>query len=708
MKRVTNTLRQMSTIAFWKYLGHLAVTVPPQLGQWILLFILFFAILILFIIDQFLKTIAHLPLIRILVHKLNPFLTKLRIMSPEILMRRMEMVRPFKVRRSYLIFIAFQNLLSRKSRSLVTILGMSIGVGVIVYLLSLGYGIERLVISQVASLDELRVLDVAAGETTTQKINAAVMAKIAKIPTVKQVLPVVSVVGRVNYKNAKIDMLVYAVSQDYLKASRLNFLKGTFFASANHPTYTMENGQVAGAETEFTKVRLYTPISEKKTLFNIKPSESAPIWKTCSISSTIIGYSSHLEGGYEGIEMWGGEYYPFMPYGRQGYDSESRSYAGKWIMAKVPVYTKNNKDVLTPVLDDMGRQLYDTGCIQKKNIYITDQFTVAEVLGTSTSSAQIEYEKDSVVLAASDSATPTYDTTIVATDSSGLEVVKLQADAATTTSTSKDQTLKFQETPSGTAIVSSGFLKLLNIPVNQGLNTKFKSSFIIVQSIMPQVHGRALTDEVEYTVSGVVDDDDKQYFYVPIQDMQKLGVTNFSQLKTVLATNDSLPKVRREIETLGFNTSSAVDTVAQIESFFANLRLILALIGLIALAVASLGMFNTLTVSLLERTREIGGMKTIGMVSDEIQDLFLAEAMIMGFAGGIGGLMFGYIAGKVTSIAISVIAVAQGIGYLNVTYIPTYLIIFIVVSSFVVGVITGLYPAQRARKISALNALRYE
>jgi hypothetical protein len=304
-------------------------------------------------------------------------------------------------------------------------MGMAVGVGIIVYLLSLGYGIERLVISQVASLDELRVLDVAAGETTTQKINTAVMAKISKIPTVKQVLPVVSVVGRVNYKNAKIDMLVYAVSQDYLKASRLNFLKGTFFASANSHTFNSERGQVAGAETELTKARIYTPVTGKKTLFNIKPGESAPVWKTCSISSSIAGYSAHLEGGYEGTEMWGGEYYPFMPYGRQGYDTDSTSYLGKWIMAKVPLYAKDNKDVLTPVLDDMGRQIYDTGCIQQKNTYITDQFAVADVLGASTSSAQIEYEKDSVVLAASDSATPTYDTTIVATDSSGLEVVKL-------------------------------------------------------------------------------------------------------------------------------------------------------------------------------------------------------------------------------------------------------------------------------------------
>ena len=119
-------------------------------------------------------------------------------------------------------------------------------------------------------------------------------------------------------------------------------------------------------------------------------------------------------------------------------------------------------------------------------------------------------------------------------------------------------------------------------------------------------------------------------------------------------------------------------------------------------------MFNTLTVSLLERTREIGGMKTMGMVSGEIQELFLAEAMIMGFAGGIGGLLFGFIVGKLSSYIVSIIAISQGVGYLELTYIPWSLTTFIVVSSFVVGVITGLYPAYRAKHISALNALRYE
>jgi len=127
------------------------------------------------------------------------------------------------------------------------------------------------------------------------------------------------------------------------------------------------------------------------------------------------------------------------------------------------------------------------------------------------------------------------------------------------------------------------------------------------------------------------------YLYIPFSDLYKLAISNISQLKVVLNEKNNLSKVKKEIETMGFKTLSVVDTIKQIETIFANVRLVLALLGFVALLVAVLGMFDTLTVPLLERTREIGGMKVMGLVSYEIEDLFLAEAMIMGLSGGFGG-----------------------------------------------------------------------
>ena len=187
-----------------------------------------------------------------------------------------------------------------------------------------------------------------------------------------------------------------------------------------------------------------------------------------------------------------------------------------------------------------------------------------------------------------------------------------------------------------------------------------------------------------------------------------MGITNYSQAKVVSEDRDDLGDVRKKIEALGFVTSSVVDTVNQISSLFGTARMILGLVGMIALAVASLGMFNTLTVSLLERTREVGLMKAMGMRSIEIKELFLVESMLMGFFGGVLGLLIGYVAGELLGIILSTFSLFQGIGTIDITYIPWMFIIVILGLSLFVGVGTGIYPARRAKKISALNALRYE
>lgn len=141
---------------------------------------------------------------------------------------------------------------------------------------------------------------------------------------------------------------------------------------------------------------------------------------------------------------------------------------------------------------------------------------------------------------------------------------------------------------------------------------------------------------------------------------------------------------------------------------FATMRVILAILGMIALGVAALGMFNTLTVSLLERTREVGLMKAMGMKSSEIQELFLTESMIMGILGGFLGIATGFLAGKLAGLILSLFAVFQGVGYIDISHIPASFTVVIILLSLLVGVVTGIYPAKRATKISALNALRYE
>jgi len=155
-------------------------------------------------------------------------------------------------------------------------------------------------------------------------------------------------------------------------------------------------------------------------------------------------------------------------------------------------------------------------------------------------------------------------------------------------------------------------------------------------------------------------------------------------------------------------TRSVVDTVEQINSLFSTLRTALLLLGMVALAVAALGMFNTLTVSLLERTREVGLMKALGMKSAEVKELFLTESMVMGLFGGVLGIILGVVLGKLLGLVLSLAAFSQEVGFIDVSYIPLPFVLTVVLLSLLVGITTGIYPARRATKISALNALRYE
>lgn len=258
------------------------------------------------------------------------------------------------------------------------------------------------------------------------------------------------------------------------------------------------------------------------------------------------------------------------------------------------------------------------------------------------------------------------------------------------------------------AVVNRSFLRVLDINEQEALGKTFSTYFVSINKSLSGDQQRIESTSIEYEIIGVTPDDITPMFYVPFVHLKTLGIDNYSQVKVVVDKDSNLESVRTQIEAKGFSTSSVVDTVAQINGLFSTARTVLALLGAVALGVAALGMFNTLTVSLLERTREVGLLKAIGMESDEIRDLFLAESMIMGSLGGLLGLVIGLTVGKIIELILSIYALINGAGTITIIDMPILFAISIIFLSFLVGIVTGIYPAKRATKISALNALRYE
>jgi len=610
-----------------------------------------------------------------------------------------------KTKRSFLIQLAYANLMVKKSRTFMTVFGMSIGIGAIVFLLSLGYGIERLVINQVATLEEMKIIDVSAGENTSLRLNRQVYDKIKEYKEVKEIIPIISVVGKLTYNKATTDIIVYSVPKKYFDFSRLKLIQGSYFAESGGVEQSQVNppdleGKVAGVASKAEEGEYLAKIVEEPVSFNILPGEKVKVFAECKVSSEMLGYTVRIPGGYQGIYLYGGSFYSKEP-GPVIFDKKRNTYLGRWLKGYFPLYYLDINDNLVQDLGDGERQIWKEGCIPERDVEIETPLKLGKVLGEATESASISGEATS-----SASSSTIFETVSMATSSaSGVEVVAVQA---TSSAKSKTQTIEFKSLVSGEAVVSSGLLNLLGISKDKAKETEFNLSFVLVKNLMPEIEGKANTTEIAYKIIGIIEDDNSSYLYIPFTDLYNQSISNFSQMKIVLAKKEDVPKIRKEIETMGFKTSSVMDTVSQIESLFSNIRLVLSLLGFVALAVASLGMFNTLTVSLLERIREIGGMKVMGVVTQEIEDLFLAEAVIMGMAGGFGGLIIGFLGGKLVSLIFSLVAFARQGVFLNLAYIPPSLLVFIVLLSFSVGIITGIYPAQRAKRISALNALRYE
>jgi putative ABC transport system permease protein len=119
-------------------------------------------------------------------------------------------------------------------------------------------------------------------------------------------------------------------------------------------------------------------------------------------------------------------------------------------------------------------------------------------------------------------------------------------------------------------------------------------------------------------------------------------------------------------------------------------------------------MFNTMTVTLLERTGEIGVMRTLGASSGDIQTLFIAEAIIVGFLGGVMGIIFGLSIGFTLNGLMNVAASNFGGKSVSLFSFPIPFLLFIAAFSAVVGFLTGVFPARRAAGLNPLDAIRYK
>lgn len=608
----------------------------------------------------------------------------------------LDLKRTGTISRIDLIELSIRNMKAKKTRTIVTIGGMMIGIGTIVFLVSIGYGLQQLVITRVARLEEMRQADITPQAGGKVKIDDKTLNDFKDIQAVDMSLPLIAVVGRVNYQNSVSDMAVYGVTTDYLKQSAIKPIQGKIFESNELTAELPEStGKVAGAYIESKSGELGEKIQDIE--YTIDQSSWIRVREDASTSAKVLGYTKRVEGSSTGEEIWGGKYTSDTGVGTAG-ETESGSTIGKWIKAPVLLWKEQSCDSETEgdceegkyivLRDEDGKQVQKEGYFAEIGVLISGADIRPQVLGETT-----ENSSGSAQLTANTNTT--VDWVEIASESGVVQTPDVK-------------TVELASSAKKQAVVNRAMLKVLGINENEAVGKKFTASFVVVGELLSDPKEKIESAPTEYTIVGVTPEEKTPVFYVPFVDLRSLGITNYSQIKVVVKDQTDLSKTRRQIEAMGYITRSVADTVAQINSLFATARTILALLGLVALAVAALGMFNTLTVSLLERTREVGLMKAMGMKSSEVQELFLTESMIMGFFGGILGIIVGFLAGKLVGLILSFFAIFKGVGFVDISYVPFPFVLVVVFLSLLVGIATGIYPAKRATKISALNALRYE
>jgi putative ABC transport system permease protein len=273
---------------------------------------------------------------------------------------------------------------------------------------------------------------------------------------------------------------------------------------------------------------------------------------------------------------------------------------------------------------------------------------------------------------------------------------------------------KYENDDDAKVILSTGALTSLGIddPV-QALGREVDVTLIIPKENQEEKQ-ELLTDKDmtslgrKFAICGIVDDPSESSGFIPAGWTKDVAPDYFDEVKIKVTDRQNLDLVRNSIMEKGFSVMALTDTVDEANKIFSIIQVILAMFGVVALVVSAIGMFNTMTIALLERTNEIGILRAIGATRREILFLFLTESIAIGFLGGAGGIFIGFLGTYLANFGFNFLAKVLGGQYVEIFYTPVWFVIFIIIFSTLIGLVTGIYPAKRASKLNPLVALRYK
>lgn len=258
-------------------------------------------------------------------------------------------------------------------------------------------------------------------------------------------------------------------------------------------------------------------------------------------------------------------------------------------------------------------------------------------------------------------------------------------------------------------VVNSSLVELFKETPDSILGKKIKFLFFV-----PKDGGVKENDSVsiekEFEIIGVIEEavGSPSQVFLNRDDLPELIINEYQSLKIKVADSKLIEDIRNKVIEMGFIVSALSDTIDQTNKIFGAIQIVLGIFGVIALVVAAIGLVNTMTISLLEKTQEVGIMRAIGASAWDISRIFLSQSLLTGFFGGIGGIIIGVVFGNIINGFVNLLAKTLGGEPVNLFFYPAWFIIFIIVLSTIVGLTAGIWPARKAAKINALDALKYK
>ena len=199
--------------------------------------------------------------------------------------------------------------------------------------------------------------------------------------------------------------------------------------------------------------------------------------------------------------------------------------------------------------------------------------------------------------------------------------------------------------------------------------------------------------------------DSNQYSSIQVK------ITDTNAVDQIIQNVDQVLYTSRMVtsDTADFTVTSPTSMLETIQSTMATLTFFLTGIAAISLLVGAIGIANTMFMSVMERTRLIGILKSIGTRNSEIMKLFLTESGIIGLMGGLLGVFLGFIVvGIISSVGINIMGMGRMGTSTSVAIVTPELILFALLFSTIIGIISGLIPARKAANLQIVEAMRSE